>query len=157
MPRMTTGLAKEVRRSLCEVFSNVFRHAKSPIGGVALGQLYPNMRNFQICICDLGVGIVRRVQNAGHGLESPLHAIRWALKPGNSTWQGNEPPGLGLHLLREFVKVNGGVFRIYANSGVYSEVAGSPQEYELPIEFPGTLVELRLQSRDDVTLDLRYE
>ena len=57
MPVMTAPLAKEVQRSFCELFLNVFQHADSPCGGVAIGQLYPNVRQVQICVCDAGRGI----------------------------------------------------------------------------------------------------
>lgn len=154
MPNMTASLAKEVRRNLCELFSNVFRHAESSIGGLAIGQLYPLKKEVQICICDAGVGIVRRVQSNGHALESAVDAIEWAVERGNSTWRGDEPPGLGLYLLREFIKVNGGVFRIYANNACYTEVKGSRSGYLLRTKLPGTLIDLRLQVRDDVTYTL---
>jgi anti-sigma regulatory factor (Ser/Thr protein kinase) len=156
MPRMTEELAKETRKALSEVFSNIFRHAESHIGGLALGQVYPNKKQFQLCVCDAGLGLVNRVQGAGHGRSSPTDAIRWALEKGNSTWTGPEPPGLGLYLLREFVKVNGGVFRIYANQGWYEEDSGRPQEGTLSAPFPGTLVELRLNVRHDVRYGLEY-
>jgi anti-sigma regulatory factor (Ser/Thr protein kinase) len=94
MPRMTEELAKETRKALSEVFSNIFRHAESHIGGLALGQVYPNKKQFQLCVCDAGLGLVNRVQGAGHGRSSPTDAIRWALEKGNSTWTGPEPPGL---------------------------------------------------------------
>lgn len=154
MPKMTASLAKEIRRTLCELFGNVFRHAESPIGGIAIGQLYPHKKEVQICICDAGVGMVQRVQSHGHARNSPVEAIQWALERGHSTWRGKEPPGLGLYTLREFIKVNGGVFRIYANNACYSELAGSSSGYCLRAALPGTLIDLRLQVRDDVTYTL---
>ena len=98
--------------------------------------------------------MVQRVQSHGHARGSPVDAIQWAVERGNSTWRGDEPPGLGLYLLREFIKVNGGVFRIYANNGCYSEVNGSRSGYLLRTGLPGTLIDLRLQVRDDVTYTL---
>ncbi len=69
MPRMTGALAKETRRAFCEVFGNVFRHAESLPGGIAVGQLYPIVKRFQLCVCDAGVGMVHRVQGAGFARE----------------------------------------------------------------------------------------
>ena len=157
MPRMTPALAKKTKQNICELFLNVFRHSKSPIGGIAIGQLYPHKREVQICICDAGVGMVQQVQSYLHARGSPVDAvdaIKWALERGHSTWRGREPPGVGLYTLREFIKENGGVFRIYANGGYYSEYAGSSSGRYLQSTLPGTLIDLRLNVRDDVTYTL---
>jgi hypothetical protein len=158
MPRMSTQLMKEVRRSFCEVFTNLFQHADSPIGGLAIGQLYPIKKEVEICICDGGVGLAHRIQAAGYGGTSPDDAIQWALGRGNSTLRTpNHPRGLGLYLLREFVKKNGGRLRIYANNGCLSEIGERSDGHVLPADFPGTLFELRLKIRDDVTYKLQSE
>ena len=44
MPSMTPVLVKETNRSLCELFCNVFEHARSPCGGLAIGGFYPMKR-----------------------------------------------------------------------------------------------------------------
>lgn len=150
MPSMTTDLAKATCKAFCEIVGNIFRHADSPVGGLAMGQVYPKVKEFQICIWDGGIGLVRRVQDAGHGLDSSPAAIEWALQQGHST-AATGPAGLGLYLLREFVKVNGGIFRIYANGGCYSERAGLPMRNAMIVGFPGTLIELKLKIRGDIT------
>ncbi len=158
MPTMSDGLAREVRRSLYELFTNIFQHSDSVFGGVALGQYYPLKKQVQICVCDGGVGMVRRVQEAGFGRASPCDAIQWALENGHSTRiTGCCPGGLGLFLLREFVKKNGGSFRIYANTGLFWEEAGTANKRQLATGFPGTLIELRLNLRDDVVYCLTSE
>jgi hypothetical protein len=154
---MSGGLAREVRRSLCELFTNIFLHADSLFGGIALGQYYPLKKQVQICVCDGGVGMVNKVQKAGFATATPCDAIQWALAYGHSTLPNGRPGGLGLFLLREFVKKNGGSFRIYANTGFFREEAGIPEASELAAAFPGTLIELRLNLRDDVGYCLRSE
>lgn len=154
MPKMTRELAKEVRKSFCELFNNVFLHSNSAIGGVAIGQLYPKIQQVQVCVCDAGIGLVELVQSRGHATVSPTEAIIWALQQGNSTSDDDSPHGLGLYLLREFIKVNGGDFRIYANNGHYAEDSGVPTGRLLQAAMPGTLIELRLIIRDDVTYAL---
>ena len=145
---LRAGLRKEVRSCFCELFFNVFRHSESPVGGTALCQLEPTENRFHVCVCDAGIGIVGRVQSSGFGLGSPTAAIKWALERGHSTWLGPVPAGLGLYLLREFVKINGGSFRIYANNGYYGEDAGNAVEAYMFSGYPGTLVELRLKTSD---------
>jgi anti-sigma regulatory factor (Ser/Thr protein kinase) len=152
MPAMTPQLAKEVQRSLCELFANIFVHANSPCGGLAIGQFYPKKRQIQICVCDGGIGIVRRVQDAGYGMSSPGEALAWALEEGTTTRSdaSGPPGGLGLFLLREFVKLNGGALRVVANNGYLCLEAGRPNPQSLPVEFPGTLFQVKLNIRDDV-------
>ncbi len=151
MLSMTTGLARVTASAFCEVFGNIFRHAESAVGGIAIGQVYPNVKEFQVCICDGGVGLVERVQRAGFGRESAPAAIHWAMQEGHSTAPGGQPGGLGLFWLRRIVQANGGNFRTYANGGFYSEYAGRPYGAAMTARLPGTLIEIRLKVRDDVT------
>lgn len=108
-------------------------------------------------MCDAGLGLVQRVQTRGFAKNSPAEAIEWALQRGNSTSLDPHPHGLGLYLLREFIKVNGGDFRIYANNGHYGEDSGTPSRQVLQAALPGTLIELRFMIRDDVTYALSSE
>jgi len=117
MPPMTPELVKETNQSLCELFVNIFEHASSPCGGIAIGQFYPKIKRVQICVCDLGVGLAKKVQRSGIALSCCGSAIQWALEEGHSTKSGLG--GLGLYVLREFVKVNEGSLRILANTGYY--------------------------------------
>jgi hypothetical protein len=153
MPDMTPRLAKRTRNEVCELFCNIFQHSASNVGGFAIGQRYPNARQFQLCVCDCGVGIVRRVQEAGEGLESPAAAVEWALGKGHST-NRECPSGLGLSLLQDFVKINRGQFRIYANTGCYHQAGSNRTCRCLDASFPGTLIELRLNVEDGATYDL---
>jgi anti-sigma regulatory factor (Ser/Thr protein kinase) len=151
MPSMSENLAREVRRSLFELFQNIFSHAQSPCGGWVIGQYYPVVKQFQFCVCDCGIGIVDRVRGARKVCGSPGDAISWALKRGTTTRSAAQGPGgLGLYLLTEFVKLNGGSLRILANDAYYSAGGGSPDIQTLPIGYPGTLLQIRLKVRDDV-------
>lgn len=154
MPQMNDALAKVTRKSICEVLGNVFLHAESSIGAIVLGQIYPKRKMFQICVCDSGIGLVRRVQESGRSGFSPVQAIRWSLESGNSTMHGSTPHGLGLFMLREFIKVNGGIFRIYANNGCFNESSGVSRDRVMSSTLPGTLVDFRFNVRDDVTYTL---
>lgn len=56
-----------------------------------------------------------------------------------------------------FLSVNEGEFRIYANQGAVKEVSGKQelQRLEYPVE--GTLIDLRINIRDDVKYMLASE
>lgn len=158
MPLMTPALAKEVRRSFSELFLNVFGHSNSCCGGLTLGQLYPNLKHFQFCVCDGGVGMVNRIQQAGYGMGSPSDALEWAMGEGNSTRPIEAGPGgLGLFLLQEFVKINGGSLRIVANRGYWCQDGNVLTKRTLSAEFPGTLIQVKLLVRDDVIYSFAEE
>jgi hypothetical protein len=147
LPPMTEELTKRTRQALFEVVSNIFGHAESPCGGLVIGQLYPKAKQFQLCVCDGGIGLARRVQRSGmSGLEAS-EAIKWAIQ-GNST-RLDRPGGLGLRWLRQFVKENGGVFRIYSNNGCLAESKDGLDGWRLTADLPGTLIEIRLNALDN--------
>jgi hypothetical protein len=146
LPAMSDELTKRTRNALIEVVGNIFEHAESPCGGLVIGQLYPNVKQFQLCVCDGGVGLARRVQVPGRAHLSACHAIQWAIE-GHTTRQ-NRPGGLGLRRLRRFVQANGGAFRIYANDGCLAETPAGLNGWRLSAELPGTLIEIRLNALD---------
>ena len=147
MPAMTPDLEKATNNSLCELFVNIFEHANSPCGGLAIGQYYPHVKQVQICVCDVGLGLARKVQAAGYARGCCGAAIRWALEEGNSTKPG--PAGLGLFVLREFVKANGGSLRILANTGYYAQRGLEEKAQSLQVRYPGTLIQVGLLLRSD--------
>jgi hypothetical protein len=161
MPAMTPNLLKEVQKSLCELFQNVFAHSCSSCGGIAIGQFYPRLKQVQICISDGGLGIARKVLDAGVALPSAGHALSWALEEGNTTRKKvlrpggpHVPGGLGLFFLRKFVKTNQGNLRVVANKGFLFQAAEKFSIADMPVEFPGTLVQLNFNVRSDVTYKL---
>ncbi|MDB5307837.1 MAG: hypothetical protein JWO38_2039 [Gemmataceae bacterium] len=159
MPAMSEALTTEVQRALIELFQNIFLHASSPTGGIAVGQLYPQVKEVQICVCDAGVGMIRKIREAGLAQASSPATLEWALGVGNTTRRPeNGPPGgLGLYLLREFVKINGGSLRVVANDGYLCQQAGEVVRQTLPVDFPGTLIQIKLNIRDDVVYKFASE
>jgi hypothetical protein len=142
---MTPELIKRTNNSLCELFTNVFEHAMSRSGGLALGQYYPNKKQVQFCVCDTGIGLARKVQSAGYCMYCCGAAIEWALQEGHTTRLG--PGGLGLYVLREFVKANGGTLRILAYTGHFHQKGAHNMAESLDVSFPGTFVQLGLLIR----------
>jgi anti-sigma regulatory factor (Ser/Thr protein kinase) len=152
MPAMSSALTEEIQRALVELFQNAFIHAESPTGCLAIGQLYPNIKEVQICVCDSGIGMVRKIQDAGiRHADSPA-TLDWALGLGNTTRRPDSGPpgGLGLYLLREFVKINGGSLRLVANDGYWCQEGDEVVRQTLQVGLPGTLIQLKLRIRDDV-------
>lgn len=158
MPKMSESLRKEIRRAFFEVFGNIFTHSNSVIGGLVCGQVFPNDKKIQIVFYDTGIGIAKNVCKLESFLGSDEKAIEWALRRGTSTLASESVSrGLGLYLLRKFLEVNEGDFRIYSNLGSVKEIAGKQhlQKLEYPIE--GTLIDLRINIRNDIKYILTSE
>jgi hypothetical protein len=151
MPSMTDDLVKRTNGSLCELFLNVFQHSESACGGIAIGQFYPIKKQVQFCVCDGGVGLVKKVHKAGFVQQSGWAAIRWALNEGTSTKSATDGPpgGLGLYILEEFVKKNGGSLRIIANDAYYDRRGLADAAGALDAPYPGTLVQVSLLIREN--------
>lgn len=102
-----------------EIYANAFDHTHSPIGIFSCGQHYPKKKTLKLSVVDFGVGIpfnVRRFTNQPQ--MSAAQALQWAFRRGNSTkLQDGIARGLGLDLLREFVKLNKGKLEIYSHEG----------------------------------------
>lgn len=146
MPHMAPTLHKEIRKSFVEIFGNIARHSDSPIGGLVCGQIYPNQKEIQLTFFDSGVGICKRVRDRFPSIENDRAAIYWAVQKGNSTLSETEGPrGLGLYLLRDFLKANGGQLHLYANQGYYMEQGEKREQQLLSAGLPGTLVDLRIR------------
>jgi hypothetical protein len=77
--------------------------------------------------------------------------IDWAVQKGNSTRPRNEPSGLGLHLLRQFLSLNQGVFQIVSGNGYYGQHANNqPTICTLKSSIKGTLVNIRVVFDNDL-------
>lgn len=158
MPEMSPALAKQIKRAFFELFGNVFHHSESPIGGIACGQVYPNDKEIQIVLYDAGIGIAHRVKAVFSGIKSDADAIQWALQMGTSTLSNHrESRGLGLFLLRQFLRLNEGEFCIYANSGFVEEISGHRTVGNLKYQLKGTLIDMRVRVRKDIKYILSSE
>lgn len=152
MPAMTAPLKKEIRRAFFEVIGNVFYHSGSPIGSIVCGQIYPNANEIQVTFLDKGVGVAAKVRACVDGIEEDGRAIEWALQRGTSTLAtGIQSRGMGLYLLRDFIRANKGQFRIYANGAYVEETPWTLTRGSMEPPFRGTLVDLRIKIRPDVS------
>jgi hypothetical protein len=158
MPRMSDALRKEIRRAFFEVFGNIFAHSNSAIGGLVCGQIFPKDRTIQIVFYDIGIGIAKNVRNSDPLITSDENAIGWALQRGTSTLSSESVSrGLGLYLIRLFLQINEGDFRIYANLGSVKEASGTQLSQKLEHPIQGTLIDLRINIRNDITYILASE
>lgn len=144
-------LKAHITQPVIEAYINVFDHAESPIGVISCGQHYPSMGHLKLTMVDFGVGIPFKVRTF---LNEPAmkssEALQWAFQPHATTKSGSGiAHGLGLKLLKSFIKENGGKLEIYTENG-YVRIEGAEEKFlDRPNQFEGTLVQITLMCDDN--------
>jgi len=108
-------------------------------------------------IADLGKSIK---SNVNHYLNKSLlgsEAIAWAVEEGNTTKTGTIPGGLGLSLIRDFLKLNKGYIQIVSSDGYWEERKGVIFATEFDNKLKGTIVNLDININDHSSYVLSSE
>jgi hypothetical protein len=157
IPTMSSGLGKLFQQSLFEVFENAIFHSNSPLGVFVCGQFFPLKQRVDITIADAGITIPRKVNETFAWDLNASDALAWALKEGSTTKREGKPGGVGLKLLRDFIALNQGRLQI-ASGGAYWEFnAGTEIIHPLSCPFPGTVVNLEINTADNKSYRLANE
>ncbi|MFH0822386.1 MAG: ATP-binding protein [Pseudomonadota bacterium] len=157
MPKMSVGLVKKFRESVFEIFGNAVIHSRTELGIFSCGQFFPKRCKLDFSVADLGVGIRKNVEdNLGLDL-SAEDAIDWATQGTNTTKRGRIPGGLGLKLLTEFIRLNGGRLQIVSDRGYWCLEQESPRKASLMGSFPGTVVNIEINTSDVRSYRLKSE
>ena len=149
---VSPALASAIVGNMAEIYLNAFEHGQSPIGVFACGQHFPKNRELNLTIVDFGVGIpsnVRLFKTPDFQPEqlSAASCVEWAFQNGTSTKQGDsaEPRGLGLDLLHDFVRQNGGRLEMLSHEGYALIADGNISFADRRQFFEGTLVNISLK------------
>lgn len=129
-----------------EVFANAFEHGESAIGVFVSSQFHRNLSSLKLTVVDFGVGIPFKVRGFLGKPQMPADsALAWAFEPGTTTQTSKKAGrGVGLDLLKDFVKVNQGKLEIFSDNG-YALVDSTGDSYTLRgSRFEGTLVNITL-------------
>ncbi len=157
IPSMSPALNKRFRQSLLEIFLNARIHSESKSGVAVCGQFYPNMHRLDFSISDAGIGIRDNVRRyTGNPKVNSLNAIRWALTEGKTT-KKDQPGGLGLKLIKEFIEINGGKLQIVSRFGYYEFSSNGEIFEKMEHDFPGTCVNIEINTLDTHSYCLRSE
>ncbi len=157
MPRMSPGLVKKFRESVFEIFSNAVIHSRTKLGIFSCGQYFPKRETLDFSVADLGVGIRQNIRDKlGQDL-SAEEAIDWATKGTNTTKRESIPGGLGLKLLLEFIKLNEGRLQIVSDRGYWILEKDSVRKILLESPFPGTVVNVEINTSDVRSYCLKSE
>lgn len=132
-----------------EIYANAFEHSRSPVGVFSCGQHYPQKRLLKLAVVDFGVGIPSNVRwfVRDDRLATNI-ALQWAFQPGNTTKPNGMGRGMGLDLLKEFVRLNKGRLEVFSHDG-YARIDEREERYETRQSmFEGTVLNISLQCDD---------
>jgi hypothetical protein len=133
-----------------EIYENAFEHAFEPdkpnIGIFSCcGQHFPRQHKLDLTVLDFGVGIPSNVRFFSHNSGYPADkALQWAFSPGTTTKPNGMGRGMGLDLLKRFIKLNKGRLEVFSHEG-YAVIDENQEKYGTRSTFyEGTLVNICL-------------
>lgn len=150
LPKMSSPLQKKFRESISELFENAVSHSKTELGIFACGQYFRTGKRLDFSVADLGLGMRTVVnENTRQNLDA-TQAIIWATTGDNTTRRrvDGKPGGLGLKLLKEFINHNKGKIQIVSDNGFWSFYQNNVETGQFEILFPGTVVNIEINSAD---------
>jgi anti-sigma regulatory factor (Ser/Thr protein kinase) len=147
--RLSEDLQAAIIGKVWEIYTNAFEHAESPIGVMNCGRYDKKRHRLHLCVMDFGIGIPDNVRKHKPGITIDSgSAMRWAFLNGSSTKADavGYSRGLGLHILKEFIRVNKGKLEVYSNDGFVRIKSQSEIYRRTTARFPGTLVNITLEA-----------
>lgn len=158
IPTMSEALTKRFRQSLFEIFLNATIHSQSKSGIFVCGQFYPNKHRLDFTIADAGVGIRENVRRYTRKPKlNSCKAIEWAMTEGNTTKTGNQPGGLGLKLIKDFIQMNRGKIQVVSRFGYYEFSANGESIQKMNNDFPGTCINIEINTEGTSSYCLKSE
>lgn len=157
IPKMSKKLAKQFYRNLFEIFSNSSIHSESRPGIFVCGQFFPRKQRVDFSISDAGVGIHENVQRYTGKKMNSCEAIEWAIADGNTTKTGSQPGGLGLRLLKDFIRINKGKLQLVSGDGYYEFSTTGESFWVMSNYFPGTCVNVEINTSGSMDYYLECE
>lgn len=133
-----------------EIYANAFEHGQSPVGVFSCGQYYPGNQELKLTVVDFGIGIPANVRlyfsrdPRAHSL-SASKCLGWAFQRGHTTDTKDLSRGIGLDLLKEFVKINKGRLDLFSHEGCARVDKEIDMVANQPNFFEGTLVNITLK------------
>jgi len=132
-----------------EIYANAFEHSKSPIGVFTCGQHYPKNQELKLTVVDFGVGIPWNVRLFCRNPRILAHqALEWAFQEGTTTNPNGMGRGMGLDLLKRFVRANCGSLEVYSHDG-RAKISCDEETYETGASwFEGTIFNIGIRCDD---------
>jgi signal transduction histidine kinase len=155
LPRMTTGVKEKIVEAIYEIFVNAQIHSETQ-HIYTCGQFYPQKNKIEFTIVDTGLGFREKINRRFESSLSSIQALKWAVQDKKTTKVGVSG-GIGLAVLKEFVRMNRGKMQIISNDGFYQYDGISEVLQVFTGEFPGTIVNLQFRTDDSKNYLLQSE
>lgn len=146
---ISAPLCNAIVGNVWEIYENAFEHAASPIGVFTCGQYYPKNQELKLTVVDFGVGIPSNVRIFLHQPGLPAdQALEWAFRKGTTTKPNGMGRGLGLDLLKQFIRANCGSLEVYTHDG-RARIGCDEETYETrKTRFDGTIFNIGIRCDD---------
>jgi anti-sigma regulatory factor (Ser/Thr protein kinase) len=155
LPIMSEQLKKKIAESIYEIFANAQIHSETEYI-YTCGQFFPKKHKIEFTIVDRGIGFKQKINRRFNTNFSAIQAIRWAIEDGNSTKIGI-PGGIGLAILKEFIRMNEGKIQIVSDDGFYQLMADQETVQQFGSSFPGTIINMQFRTDDNKSYRLAEE
>lgn len=142
---ISANLRYAIVGQMWEIYQNAFEHSITSVGVLSCGQHYPQLSELRLSIADFGIGIPANARSINPTI-NPSESMRWAFMKGTTSKQNSSVSrGLGLDLLKDFIRINRGSLEVISHNG-YAKITDNTESYEiLNSWFEGTLVNIGLQ------------
>ncbi|KYG71762.1 hypothetical protein EV198_1976 [Roseivirga ehrenbergii] len=149
VPNMSAGAKRKIFRSIFEVYQNSVMHSGANQVFVC-GQFYKFKGRMALTMVEVGHTFKHNVTSHKPEYRSydGVKSIEWAVKSGNTTKPNNETGGLGLDLIRSFLKLNNGKLQIRSADGYWEEKKGVKFVSSCSSNFEGSIVNIEFNLRD---------
>jgi hypothetical protein len=161
-PKHSKLLGKKINESIFEIFENARTHGDCK-HIFTCGQYYPSKygglkgKRLDITIVDVGITIKQNVNDYLHTKLTGSEAIEWAMQYGNTTKIGNVSGGLGLDIVKEFIRLNKGKIQIVSADGYLEFSEDEVIKKSFNNFFPGTVVNIEFRLNDRNLYKLKEE
>lgn len=155
LPKMSKQLKNEMTKAIYEIFVNAQMHSDTR-NIYTCGQHFYKNNEIEFTITDLGIGFKNKINNRFKTKLSSTQAIKWATSEYHTTKE-NVTGGLGLTLLKEFIKLNEGKLQIISDDGFYQFDAKGETLKLFSGRFPGSIVNMQFRTDDTNSYMLKKE
>lgn len=154
LPDMSLALKAKMTEAIYEIFVNAKTHSETQ-HIYTCGQFFPQKHKIEFTIADTGIGFQERINRRFDSKLTAIQAILWAVKDNHTT--KTVTGGIGLALLRDFIRLNKGKLQIVSGNGFYQFDVSGEQTHQLPATFPGTVINMQFCTDDPASYLLASE
>lgn len=149
VPDMSPGAQRKVYRSIFEIYQNSVMHSGAKHNFVC-GQYFNYRGTLALTMVEIGHTFKDNVcaHHPDFKTMSGMECLEWAVQKGNTTKKADETGGLGLDLIREFLKLNKGKLQILSADGYWEEKKGVNFAVNCNTSFQGSVVNIEFNLRD---------